>query len=390
MDKRVYLLMIISFVVGMVELIIGGILDLIATDLHVSLGQAGFLITIFSLIFAIAAPILLILTSKVERKQLTLISLIIFLLGNIVTVFSHSYSLLVIGRIISATSGSLLIILCLTMAPSIVDPKYRGRAIGIVSMGVSASLVLGIPIGLMLGNAFSWRAPFVLISFLTVLSIIAIYLYMDKVEPKPSIPIGKQLATLKNRKIFFAQSTTFLFLAGHTTLYAYLTPFVKETMGIEGAWISIIYLIFGIAAVSGGGFGGTLADLMGTKRTILIAIIAFGIAIFAIPYTTFFLPLFLGVMIVWGMMSWAISPAMQSYLIEASPETSDIQQSLNNSALHLGIAIGSLIGGVVIEQASIEQTATIGGLLVIISLGTALFSMHEKHSDSHKYKKTRV
>lgn len=95
-------------------------------------------------------------------------------------------------------------------------------------------------------------------------------------------------------------------------------------------------------------------------------------------------------MIVWGMMSWAISPAMQSYLIEASPETSDIQQSLNNSTLHLGIAIGSLIGGVVIEQASIEQTATVGGLLVIVALGTALISMREKYPASHKYKKTRV
>ncbi|ASN06552.1 MFS transporter [Virgibacillus necropolis] len=390
MDKRVYFLMIISFVVGMVELIIGGILDLIATDLHVSLSQAGFLITIFSLIFAIAAPILLLLTAKVERKRLTILSLIIFLLGNIVTVFSPTYSMLFIGRIISATSGSLLIILCLTMAPSIVDPKYRGRAIGIVSMGVSASLVLGIPIGLMLGNAFSWRAPFVLISFLTVLSIITIYLFMDKVEPKPSFPIGKQLSTLKNRKIFFAQSTTFLFMAGHTTLYAYLTPFVKETMGIEGSWVSIIYLIFGIAAVSGGGFGGTLSDQMGTKRTILTAIIAFGLAIFAIPYTTFFLPLFLVVMIVWGIMSWAISPAMQSYLIEASPETSDIQQSLNNSALHLGIAAGSLVGGVVIEQASIELTATVGGVLIIISLGTALFSMYEERPISHKANKTRV
>lgn len=391
MDKRVYFLTIISFIVGMVELIIGGILDLIATDLHVSLGQAGFLITIFSLIFAVASPILLILTAKVERKQLTLISLIIFLLGNIVTVFSPSYSILFIGRIISALSGSLLIILCLTMAPSIVDPKYRGRAIGIVSMGVSASLVLGIPIGLVLGNAFGWRAPFVMISILTLLSIVAIYLFMDKVEPKPSIPIGEQLATLKNRKIFFAQTTTFLFLAGHATLYTYLTPFLKATMGIEGTWVSIIYLIFGIAAVSGGGFGGTLADTMGTKRTILTSIIAFGLAIFAIPYTTFFLPLFLVVMIVWGMMSWAISPAMQSYLIEASPETSDIQQSLNNSALHLGIAIGSLIGGVVIQQVSIEQTATVGGLLVIVALGTALISMHEKkYPDSRKYKKTRA
>ncbi|MEW9677300.1 MFS transporter [Lentibacillus sp. L22] len=392
MDKRVYLLMVVSFVVGMVELIIGGILDLIAADLNVSLGQAGYLITIFSLIFAIASPTLLILTAGVERKRLTIISLFVFLIGNIITVFSPSYTVLFIGRVVSATSGALLIILCLTMAPSIVDPKYRGRAIGIVSMGVSASIVLGLPIGLILGNLFGWRAPFVLITVLTVLSIVFLHFFMDRVAPKPSVPLGKQLATLKNRKILFGQSTTFLFLAGHTVLYAYLTPFVKTTLGLEGSWISIIYLLFGIAAVSGGGIGGTLADTIGAKQTILISVTVFGIAIIAIPFTTFYLPLFLIVMIVWGAMNWAISPAMQSYLMNTSPETSDVQQGLNNSALHLGIAVGSFIGGLVIEQASIEYNPFVGALLVLFALATALISMYDEFHffSKSKYKRRRA
>src|SRR5699024_9274114 len=108
MNKRVYFLMIVSFVVGMVELIIGGILDLIAVDLQVSLMQVELLITIFSLIFAIAGLILLIITAKIERKLLTLMFLLFFLLGNIVTIFRPTYSILFIGRIISAFSGSLL------------------------------------------------------------------------------------------------------------------------------------------------------------------------------------------------------------------------------------------------------------------------------------------
>src|SRR5690625_3196635 len=154
MDIRVYFLMIVSFVVGMVELMIGGILDLIADDLNVSEGKVGLLITVFSFIFALFSPILLVLTAGIERKKLTLISLFVFLLGNLVTVFSPTYSVLFIGRFISALSGALLIILCLVLAPTIVEPIYRGRAIGIISMGVSGSLVLGIPIGLILGYAF--------------------------------------------------------------------------------------------------------------------------------------------------------------------------------------------------------------------------------------------
>ncbi len=132
MNKRVYLLAIVSFVVGMVELIIGGLLDLVANDLDVSLGQAGFLMTAFSLSFAVAAPILLAVTQRVDRKQLTMMSLAVFLLGNVIAVFSPNYSILLVGRIISAASGSLLIALCLTMVPAIVDEKYRARAISVV------------------------------------------------------------------------------------------------------------------------------------------------------------------------------------------------------------------------------------------------------------------
>lgn len=390
MDKRVYLLTIVSFVVGMVELIIGGILDLVATDLGVTLGQAGLLITVFSLVFAIAAPILLVATAKIERKKLTLMALFIFLIGNVVAVLSPNYTVLFLSRIISATSGSLLVVLCITMASNIVEPKYRGRAIGIVIMGISGSLVLGVPIGLMLGNSFGWRAPFALITVLTMFSMLGVYFFMGKIAPKPAISLRKQLATLKNRKILFGQMTTFLFLAGHLTLYAYLTPFLKATMGLDGTWVSIVYLIFGVAAVAGGGIGGTLADRFGAKPTILTVIIVFGIAIFAIPYTTFSLIPFLIVMIIWSMMNWAITPPMQTYLIETSPETADIQQTFNNSALHLGIAFGSFIGGVVIEQASVESNPMVGGLIVILALGTALISMSGAFSLTKKYQKNRV
>ncbi|TRM11612.1 MFS transporter [Lentibacillus cibarius] len=376
MNKRVYFLMIVAFVVGMVELIIGGILDLIANDLHVGLGQVGFLITIFSLIFAVGAPILLILTAGIERKQLTLISLAVFLVGNLVTVFSPTYTVVFIGRVISALSGALLIILCLTIAPSIVQPKYRGRAIGIVSMGVSASIVLGLPIGLMLGNAFGWRSPFILITVLTFLSMIGVMFLMEKVEPKPSSPIREQLATLKNRRILFGQSITFFFLAGHTTLYAYLTPFAKTILGVDGTWVSVIYMIFGIAAVSGGGVGGYLSDTFGPKPTIMLSTILFAAVMLVIPYTTFAMPIFIVTLIIWGVLSWTLAPATQSYLINLSPKTSDIQQSLNNSALHLGIAFGSLVGGLVIEHGSVEHNATVGGLFILFSIGAALISIY--------------
>lgn len=379
MNKRVYFLMTVSFVVGMVELLISGILDLIADDFQISLGQAGLLISIFSLIFAIAGPILLVTTAKIERKRLTLIFLFLFFLSNLVTIFSPTFAILFIGRIMTALSGSLLVVLCLVMAPGIVEPAYRGRAIGVVTMGVSGSIVLGVPIGLVLGNIFGWRAPFVLVALLTLVSMVGVTFFMEKVTPKPSVPLSKQLATLKNKKILFAHITMFLFLGGHMVLYAYLKPFLTSTMGLDGVWVGVVYFIFGIAAVSGGGLGGTLADRVGTKRTILSTIVIFAVSLFAMRFATIFLPLFLVVLAIWGMVNWSLTPALQSYLIEADPATSEVQQSLNNSALHFGIAFGSFIGGIVIDQTSVLWNPVIGAGLVVFALGAALISMYGRH-----------
>lgn len=378
MDKRVYLLTIIAFVVGMVELIIGGILDLIAIDLDITLGEAGQLISIFSLAFAISAPILLVLTARIERKRLTLVSLLIFLVGNSIVLFSTSYAMLLIARIVSAASGSLLVVLSITLASSIVQKKFIGRAIGIVVMGISGSLVLGVPIGLMLGNSFGWRAPFVLICLLTLFMTLFLYLFMKPIEATKTIALKEQLATLKNRKILFAHLTTFLFLTGHIVLYAYFTPFLKQVVGIGESWISIVYLLFGISAVAGGGVGGTITDRFGSKRVMVTVIILFAFTLLLIPYTTFSFIVFLCVMVVWGTLSWAITPAVQSFLISASPQTAAIQQSLNNSALHFGIAFGSFIGGIAIERVSVAHHATIGGLFVLVALGTAFVALYKK------------
>ena len=375
MDKRVYLLTIVAFIVGMVELIIGGILDLVAHDLGISIGQAGLLITYFSLVFAVAAPILLLLTARVERTRLTIVTLGVFFISNLIAILGQSYAALILARIVSAASSSLLVVLCITLASNIVDEEYRGRAIGLVIMGISGSIVLGVPFGVLLGHNFGWRAPFVFIALLTVVLAVVVFLFMGQVAPKPVVPLREQLATLKNRKILFAQLTTFFFLAGHFTLYGYLTPFAIATMDLDGIWLSIVYFLFGLAAVSGGGIAGFSADRFGIRRTLLSITILFSICLFLMPYVTLSLPLFLGVVMVWGVLSWGITPPVQSYLIQVSPETSDIQQSLNNSALHFGIAFGTFVGSFVVEQASVQHNATVGGLFIILSILTATLAL---------------
>lgn len=378
MDKRVYLLVLISFVVGMVELIIGGILDLIPANFHVTTGQAGLLITMFALVFGISGPVLLFLTRHIDRKKVTLAALFAFFIGIMLAIFSQTYIILLISRIICASSGALLTVLSLTLAAHISTPEYRGRAIGLVVMGISGAIVLGLPIGVSLGHAFGWRSPFILVCLLTIFSIALVTIFFGTIKTSEPASLKDQLHALKNKKIFFAHLTTFFFLAGHFTLYGYLTPFVISKMGFDGAMITIVYLVYGAAAVTGGGIAGMCADRFGVRPTLLTAIVLLGICLFIFPFAPFIL--FWIALVIWGILSWAITPPIQSHVVQLAPETADIQQSLNNAALHLGIALGTSVGSIIVDRWSVEVNPFVGVLLVVITLCTALVTLRkERH-----------
>lgn len=138
MNLKVYILALSTVAVGLVELIVGGILPTIADDFNISLGTAGQLITVFALIYAIAGPVLLVLTSKIERKKLYLATLFIFFIGNIMTYFSPDFTFMMIARVLTATSTALIVVLSLTIAVKVVVPTQQAKALGLIYMGISS------------------------------------------------------------------------------------------------------------------------------------------------------------------------------------------------------------------------------------------------------------
>lgn len=376
LDFRVLLLAVSAITVGLVELVVGGILPVIADDLQVSIATAGQLITVFALVYAVAGPVLLSLTAKFERKKLYLLTLCVFFIGNVLTYFSPTFSLMMAARILTAASAALVIVLSLTITARIVEPRVRAKALGYIYMGISSSLVLGVPIGIVITNAFGWRTVFLLISVMTVGSILLIAKFLETIPTGEVQPLSEQIKALANKKIFFAHLATMFMLAGHYTVYAYFTPFLETTMNLSPYWISIFYFLFGIAAVAGGAFGGGLATRLGSKKSILIILGAFAVSLFALPYSTFSIPLFIVFMMIWGGLSWALAPAQQDYIIQSDPVSSDIHQSFNNSALQVGIAIGSGVGGLAFSQTgSVTIMPAVGGSIVIIAFICAAISL---------------
>lgn len=375
MNIRVLALTTCTFVAGMVELVIGGILPVIAEDLQISISAAGQLITVFAFVFAFSGPVLLALTAKLERKRLFLWTLALFCIGNLLAFFSPNYVVLMTSRVCTAMGAALITVLSLTIATKIVDRAYLARALGLVFMGVSSSVVLGVPIGVMLTEAFNWRAPFLLIAGLTIVSMLIIQRFLKPIEPESVLPLAKQLLALRTAKLISAHLVTFLMLAGHFVLYAYFTFFLQEMLQLDSLWISIVYFVYGAAAVAGGGIGGWMTDRFGLSKTIVLIITSLGIVMLSLPWSIHSAFFFALAVMAWGMFSWALSPAQQSYLVQTAPASAGIQQSFNTTALHLGIAFGSAVGGVVVGYFPIQYNAWFGALFILGALGSALFSL---------------
>ncbi|PGM60588.1 MFS transporter [Bacillus cereus] len=383
MNFKVFILALATVAVGLVELVVGGILPDIAQDFNISLSSAGQLITIFAFIYAITGPILLILTSRIERKKLYLFSLYVFLIGNVLTYFSPTFSFMMLSRVITAMSTALVVVLSLTIAVKIVTPSHQAKALGLIYMGISSSLVLGVPLGILISNVFGWRIIFLCITVLSVGSIILISIFLEKIPGEENkIPLLVQLKAVCSLKLGSAHLATLFMLAGHYTLYAYFTPFLETNFQMNPYWISICYLIFGLAAVSGGAISGVVSDKIGAPKSIIIIITMFALTLFLLPFTTVSLIVFIPVMIIWAALSRGIAPPQQSYLIQSAPKTSDIQQSFNNSALQIGIALGSAVGGFSLNQVqNISQMAWVGSSIIVLSLICAIFSLTRLHSE---------
>ncbi|NWK69042.1 MFS transporter [Bacillus paramycoides] len=383
MNFKVFILALATVAVGLVELVVGGILPDIAQDFNISLSSAGQLITIFAFIYAVTGPILLILTSRIERKKLYLFSLYVFLIGNVLTYFSPTFSFMMLSRVITAMSTALVVVLSLTIAVKIVTPSHQAKALGLIYMGISSSLVLGVPLGILISNVFGWRIIFLCIAVLSVGSIILISIFLEKIPGEENkIPLLVQLKAVCSLKLGSAHLATLFMLAGHYTLYAYFTPFLETNFQMNPYWISICYLIFGLAAVSGGAISGVVSDKIGAPKSIIIIITMFALTLFLLPFSTVSLIVFIPVMIIWAALSWGIAPPQQSYLIQSAPKTSDIQQSFNNSALQIGIALGSAVGGFSLNQVqNISQMAWVGSSIIVLSLICAIFSLTRLHSE---------
>ena len=157
------------FIVGMVEMMVAGIMNLMSQDLHVSEAVIGQLVTLYALTFAICGPILVKVTQRFKAKSILLWTLVTFIIGNLIIAIAPNFTILVIGRILSSAAASLIIVKVLALTAMLTSPKNRGKMIGVVYSGFSGANVFGVPIGTLIGDWVGWRFTFIFIVAVSVI-----------------------------------------------------------------------------------------------------------------------------------------------------------------------------------------------------------------------------
>ncbi|WP_342498426.1 MFS transporter [Bacillus sp. FSL M8-0350] len=364
----VYLLALAAFLIGTIEYIITGIIQMVADDLQVTTSAAGLLVTSLALSAAIGAPIVIALTINIDRRKILSWMLIIFTLSNIITSVSHSFERVLMTRVLQGISGGTAIVVAMAVATRLVEREKRGTAIGIILMGLSSSLVLGVPIGTFLSSMIGWKALFAAIGLITLIPLIVVYRRIPSMKEQEPVTLGMQLSILKDKRILLAVAVTLFYVGGYSTLFTYLTPFLQESANLSITEISGILLLAGICSFLGSSLGGVAADKKGPTFTIFSGIILQIIMLMLLAFVTGNLVVMVAVIMIWMIATWSTSPAQQLYLVTLVPKSPDIALSVNTSFIQFGFALGSGLGGLVLSRTSILHLSWISAGTVLLAL----------------------
>ncbi|MFP7210323.1 MFS transporter [Bacillus safensis] len=380
----VYLLALAAFLIGTIEYIITGIIQMVADDLQVTTSAAGLLVTSLALSAAIGAPIVIALTINIDRRKILSWMLIIFTLSNIITSVSHSFEMVLMTRVLQGISGGTAIVVAMAVATRLVEREKRGTAIGIILMGLSSSLVLGVPIGTFLSSMIGWKALFAAIGLITLLPMIVVYRRIPSMKEQEPVTLGMQLSILKDKRILLAVAVTLFYVGGYSTLFTYLTPFLQESANLSMTEISGILLLAGICSFLGSSLGGVAADKKGPTFTIFSGIILQIIMLMLLAFVTGNLVVMVAVIMIWMIATWSTSPAQQLYLVTLVPKSPDIALSVNTSFIQFGFALGSGLGGLVLSRTSILNLSWISAGTVLLALLMTILMVAFDRISQHK------
>ncbi|WP_053980688.1 MFS transporter [Marinagarivorans algicola] len=362
-----------AFAIGTTEFVIVGLVPTIAVDLGVSLPSAGLLVSLYALGVAIGAPVLTALTGRWNRKSVLLTLMGIFVLGNLLAWQAPSYETLVLARILTGLAHGVFFSIGATIATRLVAKEKEASAIAIMFTGLTVALVTGVPLGTWIGQELGWRATFLIVSILGLVALIgSAILVPSNLKQAAPAKISEQLKVLTQPRLLLVYAMTAVGYGGTFVAFTYLAPILEQVSGFESSSIGLILLVYGVSVAIGNIWGGKLADKIGPIKALQIIFSALALILFVFTFTAGNQISAVLTVLIWGAFAFGNVPGLQVYVVQLAqkytPNAVDVASGLNIAAFNIGIAIGSITGGVIVENMELMDTPWIGALIVVFAI----------------------
>ena len=373
----VVILIASSFMLGMSEFIVVGILPDIATDLKVSEVTVGNLVSLFAFVYAPVTPLGSALSARFPRfaTHLTLIG--IFLAGNLLCAFAPNYAVLVVARIMIALVSGTLVAVAMTYAPDVTTDKFRTKFIAWVFSGFSIASVVGVPVGTWVANTFGWRWAFHMINVLTIMLIVGMVVALPRNSHIVKIGFLPQFRLFFDRRIQLGVLTVVFGAAASYVFYTYLTPIMRDEVHVPEQYLSVGLVIFGTACLWSNLYGGKLADRgRGVEPlTHIRPIYCAHAVLMASLVVAHWVPVYGALLlVVLGMFMYLQNSASQVLYMDVAsqshPGSLNLAASLNSMSFNIGIALGSAVGGLVNGHFGLTWLGPVGALFLLCAIAT--------------------
>nr|WP_289709682.1 MFS transporter [Staphylococcus pasteuri] len=363
------------FIIGTDLFVISPLLPNIQQNFDISKYEASWSVTVFSIMYAIMAPIFGILADKWGKKRNIVVGLIFFALSNFLTFLTPNFVLLLISRIIAGTSASMITSSVFAITGDLAPSSKKGLWLSIATSGFLTSIWIGAPLGNLLSNITNWRTVFLYLSIASIISaILIIFIYPNHInsgsdrqlDAKTLSPIIKDVVV-----------TTFWAFAIYG-LYTYLGSALRDINHLNSSIVGIAFVFYGVGALVGSLLGGVLSDRLKNNTLISSTFIGLAIALVLVGITFKNIYLVYPLLTLLGISGYIVFSAFQAFISKRHRETSGSAMSWNQTAMYLGITLSSVVGGILIENSHIVLLTLSCALSAV--LGMFWFKSRIKHN----------